>query len=396
MEAATHANLSSLLDPLKPSRKRRIYIALPRHVFFARRIEFPKLPLDDISDAMINNLETYSHLPLEDIYYDILFSEAGGNGVNALLYYAPRKKIDAYINQIRESGHMGSLETIFPLSYGAGPYYWERTSQSNNALMIQYRDTTELAIYHGNTCIDTFTAGAADGIEARDGMVRDILADYGMAPDQVRHANDQAPDSQGSRDENMGDLSIAPVFSGIQMVGVDWNAPRIKLFKPYTVLIPLFVILAAVIVYLSIEIRENIAARQAEVDELKTAIKVIDGEIDPILEAQAALEKATSYKGDVEAFMATRPPVFTYLNDIAGNVPPDTWFPALSYKPGVISMQARGNDILKVVESLRASGKYKDVKIMGSVSKTKDGKDKFMLDLILKEPVDILKGRAAR
>lgn len=393
---ATHASLTTLLDSIKPSKKRRIYIALPRHAFFSRCIKFPELPLDDVRDAMINRLEDYSHLPLEEIYYDVLFSKAKEKGVNALLYYAPRKKLDFYINQVRESGHIRSLEAVYPVSYGAGPYFWGHGNGSKNALIIQYQDATELAVYHGNTCIDTFYMDTTAGKDAWDTMVRDILADHDMVPEQVRHVKDRIPEAGNKKHENMGDISIAPLFDRIQPVSVDGNLPRIKLFKPYTVLIPLFILLAIVLICLSMEIGENLSVRQAELDRVNAAIKKIDKEIDPILKSKDALEKATAYKEDVEAFMAARPPLFSYINDIADHIPSDTWFPSLAYKPGMISMQCRGDDVLKVVESLRASGKYKDVKLIGSISRAKDGKHKFMLDLVLREPVDVIKGRQNR
>ncbi|MBU0464062.1 MAG: hypothetical protein KKE12_10700, partial [Proteobacteria bacterium] len=99
-------------------------------------MQFPELPLDDVRDSVVSNLETYSHLPVDEIYYDVLFSKDKGNEINALLFYAPRKKLDIYINQLMESGHYDSLECIFPFSYGAGPWHLDFKIKSHDNLKV--------------------------------------------------------------------------------------------------------------------------------------------------------------------------------------------------------------------------------------------------------------------
>ena len=131
--------------------------------------------------------------------------------------------------------------------------------------------------------------------------------------------------------------------------------------------------------------RGSCCRHRKNLEGVKKEIIALEKEIDPILQAKTALERAAEYKGDVEDFVLSKPPLYSYLNDLALNVPENTWFAHLSYKPGIISMQGEGDDVLKVVEFLRMSDKYKEVKLKGSVSRTKEGKDKFMIDLILKD-----------
>jgi len=194
-------------------------------------------------------------------------------------------------------------------------------------------------------------------------------------------------------DENLGCAAVAPVINGMQQVNLDQNPPKIKLFKPMKVLFPVFGLLAAFVVYMSLIVQNERSDKQAALAEVKQQIAEINREIDPILEAKKALQQAAEYKEDVEDFISTKPPLFTYINDLAEIVPENTWFAHLSYKPGIISMQGQGDDVLKVVEALRASGKYKEVKLQGSVSRTKEGKDNFRIDLILKQPGQMMEGK---
>lgn len=381
-----HDTLKKMLDQVAPAGRRRIYLALPRSLFFTRRIELPHLPLDDVSDSVVNRLETHSHLPLEEIYYDILFTETADKKVNALLIYTPRKKLDVYLNQFRETGHLGSLDGIFPFSYGAGP--WQNHSKQT-ALLIRYQGAEELAIYHNASCVDSFLLDGSISGPDREQVIQDILVDHGMVPDQVLSISDS-----GDREkENRGFVALAPFVAGMQQIRVDENPPKIKLFRPMKVLVPVFILLAAMIAYMTVDIRTTIDVRQSDLAGIRQKIDEINREIDPILEAKEVLKQAAEYKGDVEDFVATKPPLYTYINELAQTVPPNTWFAHLSYKPGIISMQGEGDDVLKVVEALRESGKYKEVKLQGSVSTTKEGKDSFRIDLVLKEPVDVIEGR---
>lgn len=395
----THTTLGRLLESLRPSRKRRIFIALPRRLFFTRCVEFPDLPLDDVRDAVVNSLDLYSHLPLDEIYYDVRFTRIRGRGVTALLYYAPRKKLDGIIQQVRDSGHIRSFECLFPFSHGAGAWVWGGKKAKSGrefrpyALRIPYRDGIELALYAKEACINSFLLDSEAGGDT-EGMYRDILADHGLPPEEVVLMD--GPDDFGEEEDNMGAVALAPVLAGAQHVSVDANLPRIKLFKPMRIVVPLFLAVIAVAVWMSMEIRDEIKIQQVTLDRVKKEIKAIDRQIGPILEAKEVLEKAAAHKGDVEDFISSKPPLFTYINDLADIVPENTWFAHLAYKPGVISMQGQGDDVLKVVEALRASRKYEEVKVKGSVSRTKEGKDKFNIDLILKEPVDILKGRKGK
>ena len=359
-------------------------------------MQFPELPLDDVRDSVVNNLEIYSHLPVDEIYYDVLFSKDEGNEINALLFYALRKKLDIYINQLMETGHYNSLECIFPFSYGAGPWHFGLKIKSRDnlkvtrkkGLVIHYKDSTELAIYSGMSCIDSFLLDTSCEKEKQDKIMQDILADHDMSEDQITCKNTHTITDNDFLNENMGGVALAPAFSGMQPVSVDENLPRIKLFKPLKLLFPLFILLAALMTYMTMTIQNEIKVNQKNLAGVKQEIMALEKEIDPILQAKTALKRAAEYKGDVEDFVLSKPPLFSYINDLARIVPGNTWFAHLSYKPGIISMQGEGEDVLKVVESLRTSDKYKEVKLKGSVSRTKEGKDKFMIDLVLKDLKD--------
>ncbi|MBC8439033.1 MAG: PilN domain-containing protein [Deltaproteobacteria bacterium] len=356
-------------------------------------MQFPELPLDDVRDSVVSNLETYSHLPVDEIYYDVLFSKDKDNGINALLFYAPRKKLDIYKNQLMESGHYDSLECIFPFSYGAGPWYLDFKIKSRDnlkatrkkGLVIQYEDSMELAIYSGISCIDSFLLDRSGEKEKQDKVIQDILADHDMSEEQIAYKNTHTITENNFLNENMGGVALAPFYRGMQHISVDDNLPRIKLFKPMKLLFPLFILLGALMAYMSVNIWNEIEVNQKNMAGVKQEIIALEKEIAPILEAKTALKRAAEYKGDVEDFVLSKPPLFSYINDLARIVPENTWFAHLSYKPGIISMQGEGDDVLKVVESLRNSDKYKEVKLKGAVSRTEKGKDKFMIDLILKD-----------
>jgi len=384
-DSFSHFNLKNVLDLVKPSKRRRIYISLPRNYFFVRQVKFPELPIEDVRDSMVNSLEIYSHLPVEEIYYDVLFTKLSNHEINALLYYVPRKKLDLFINQFRETGHYDSLEGIFPFSHGAGPWYFNGKFIDKQGLVIQYKDSIELAIYSGASCIDSFLLDTSNGKETREKMIQDIMEDHDMSRDQVAYKSAHTPTENNFLNENMGGVALAPAFYGMQPIRVDEKQPRIKVFKPWKFFLPLLILLGVLMGYMTLDIQDKIEIKQKELAGIKQKITALEKEIDPILKAKSALKRAAEYKGDVEDFVLSKPPLHTYINELARIVPENTWFAHLSYKAGIISMQGEGDDVLKVVESLRISDKYKEVKLKGAVSRTKAGKDKFRIDLILKD-----------
>lgn len=380
-------SLKKTFETIKPSKKREIYICMPRSFFFTRKLEFPSLPLDDVRDSVVNSLESYSHLPVDEIYYDVLFSKIKGGRINALLYYAPRKNLDIYLTQLKETGHLKSVKGVFPFSYGAGPWYFGLNPGSNdkNGVVIQYDNRTEVAVYSKISCINSILMDKSGSKEQQQNMIQDILAQHKISEDQVVYKDENSVTENSFLNENMAGAALAPAFAPIQQISIDENIPRIKFFKPMYLLLPLFILLAGLMIFMTQEIQTSIHVKKSELAKVENEAAAMEKQIDPILKAKSALKRAAEYKGDVEDFVLSKPQLHTLINDLARIVPEDTWFAHLSYKPGIISMQGEGGDVLKVVESLRASEKYKEVKLRGSVSRTKQGKDKFRIDLILKD-----------
>jgi general secretion pathway protein L len=391
-------SLKTMLDQVPPSRSTGLYVALPRKLFFTRQIVFPALPLDDVRDSVVNSLASYCHLPLEEIYYDAVFTKLRDKRVNVLIYYAARKKLDVFINIIKESGHLNSLESIGPFSYGAGLLFGEDSLKKKHekfGLIIKYPDVVEIAIYSKKKCVDSFLLDVDIARESYTRQVDDFLDHHDISIDKTHEiiVNDQFVSADNGLKMNGGNVALAPVNQGVSLVHMDENVPRIKLFNPLKILFPLFVVLTAMMVYLTLQIKNDVQTRQTALDELKKEINVITAAINPIVEARDALKKAAEYKEDVEVFVKTRPPLFTYINDLARVVPEGTWFAHLSYQPGVIAVQGEGDDVLTVIDALRKSDYIKEAQLKGSVSRTNEGKDKFRIELILDEPVDVIEGQ---
>ena len=117
-----YSSLKKFLEATSTKTKCHIFLALPRGSFFVRDMKLPPMLLEEAWISVQNSLAVYCHLPLEEIYYDVHLSLSGNGGVNALIFYAPRKEIDRILAIFNETGRRHLLKRLFPLSFGV--YLW--------------------------------------------------------------------------------------------------------------------------------------------------------------------------------------------------------------------------------------------------------------------------------
>jgi Tfp pilus assembly protein PilN len=392
------SSLKAFLERIAGKTRYSIYLALPRDVFFARKVRMPPMYVEDALLSVQNNLPRYCHLPLDELYYDVHFSSIR-NGIHALLFYASRRKIDPYLQVFDETGMRPFLKGLFPLSFGIHGWLYMQRYSYPLGLMLPVQDTSfELAVYGKegflysgiSPRVDTnpdevslpgnLSAGSAD-LEGRI-----FRLDHGREP--------VLPLPEKNRlgkvpllSENMGIAAVCPALSGKQEISLDGTPPKLKRFRPAKVIIPLIIAFVLGMAFLTWQANKGISSKMEELAVLQAQVQQLQKQVQPLQNDLEVLRKSSQFMNNIDAFMASRPNLYTLLNKVAELVPAGTWFSNCSFEKGVITLRGTSPDAVTVLDMLRKSGVFAQVKLIGSVSRQRTGEERFGLSMELKEPM---------
>jgi Tfp pilus assembly protein PilN len=389
------SSLKAFLEGISGRTSYSIYLALPRALFFARNIRLPMLHPEDALLSVQNSLMRYCHLPLEEIYYDVHFSSMK-NGMNALLFYASRRKIDPYLGVFDETGMRPFLKGVFPVSYGV--YAWLALQRYPRplGLILPADDTACELAYYGEegflySGMSPHVDNHPDAISFPDDLGDESTGLEGNVFWMGHGGGPVLPPPQKNRlgrtplpAKNMGVAAVSPPLSGKQEISLDGTPTRLKYFRPAKVVIPLIVALALGMGLFTWQADRENARKTRELVALKEQVAHLRKRIQPLQRDLEALKKSSQFMNNIDAFMESRPNLYTVLNKVAELVPDGTWFSNCSFERGVITLRGTSSDAVKVLETLRKSGLFTQVKLLGSVSRQRTGQERFGLSLEVK------------
>ncbi|MBW1850627.1 MAG: PilN domain-containing protein [Deltaproteobacteria bacterium] len=377
-------------------KKRAIYLTLPRNRFFARDLQLPPMSMEDALASVQNSLSICCHLPLEEIYYDIHLCRAFQGDINALILYAPRKDMDEYITVFRETGHLDSLRGLFPVSFGMGAWLNLHNYSMPLGLIFPREGAYELAVYQKKGCLFSGTWPFSEGEKGGDLLISTVKAKFQGLGDNVFYFNNGGmpalplPTTNCLEQlpfitENLAIAAASPALCGLQEVSVDGNPPRLKTFRPLRVVAPFMLVLILIISFLTCKASWDIGRQERNLSALTVEIHELKTNLEPMERDKRTLSKANRFLEDTDAFMKTKPRLFSHLNEIARCLPEGAWFSRFDLKNGVMTLNGESPDALKVIEALRSSIMFDQVNLKGSVNRNITGAERFSLIIKLKD-----------
>ncbi len=398
LQGAYPETLRKFLMELTPRQARRIFLALPRNRFFIRDMSLPPMPMEDALSSVQSALPMTCHLPLEDIFYDIFLCRIPDGGVNALVIYAPRKEIQPLLDIFRETGHEKSLSGLFPVSLGVGAWLSLQHYAMPMGLMLSSENSgRELVVYQNTGCIfstawresDTGATDAAPRIALvqsrfhlhEEGIFCLVPAGETMLlPDPLRDGLGWLPSVR----QNLGAAALCVPVSGQQSILLNGGPPRLTTFHLWKVFLPVVVGVAALLAVWTISMQHRIQHEKEVVSALKKETVQLRQQVQPLEKTRDSLKKMESLFADIDDFVKLRPRLFTCFNEIARLIPEGTWFSRCVFQGTELSLQGQSRDTLKVIEALRTSGLFEQVKLVGSVNRLPTGIEQFNLSIRLK------------
>ncbi|MFH0994552.1 MAG: PilN domain-containing protein [Pseudomonadota bacterium] len=392
------ATLRELLQCFSPKPGRRIFLALPRSRFFIRDIQLPPVPMEDALMSVQNMLPVTCHMPLGDIFHDVYLCRMPDGRVNALVIYALRREILPVLEIFRETGHEKSLAGLFPISLGIGAWLSHQQYAMPMGLIIpQENPAGELAVYQPAGCVYSIAWQDASNSDNVSLEMESTLAKFHLPAGNLYYLETSAgcpglPDPTPNRlpwlpsiRENPGVAALSTALSNQQRILLNGDVSRLKLFRLWKLFVPICLALSVILSVWTIAMKQSIAREKQSVMEMKDEVQQLQQRFRPLEKKRDALKKAESLSADIDDFIGLRPRLFSCFNEIARLVPEGTWFSRSNLQGAELTLQSQSRDALKVVESLRTSPLFEQVKLVGSVSRAPSGVEQFSLVLRLKD-----------
>ncbi len=402
------------LSKLKRDRGRRITLAVPRDRIFFRELEFPHLTSDEAVSAVRMGIELHAHLKKDEIYYDvreILPIDTSGNSMDAsrsvrlLIAYVERSFLEPVLKAVSETGHRRSLGCISPLSCGIdgllrnggeGIFPCTVLSRQEDEIVISLHSSRG---WEGSHSVSLFSSA---GIEHR---LQDMARLYPEPFRQLikapafRIGEFHLPELPEQPEDPCGTIKALAEMCGETGMSMGLCAAGIGLKsfpeisfqdaprkKPFRIRINFFQIIviaiAAVVLAVSGMGISRTLKLSAEADDLKEKITGLEKRLAPFVEMSNRLEDLQGKQKALSDFTRETPDILNVLRDIATLTPEDTWIRNFSLSKGKIRISAEGKSATACVSSLRKSPQFSQVKLVSSVTKTKNNKERFSLEII--------------
>ena len=399
LQGAYPETLRKFLLELSPRKGRRIFLALPRNRFFVRDVPLPPMPMEDALSSVQSALPMTCHLPLEDIFYDVFLCRIPDGSVNALVVYAPRKEIQPLLDIFRETGHEKSLSGLAPVSLGLGAWLSLHQYAMPMGVMLPAENAGgELAVYQNTGCVfSTAWQGGKNNLEEAAARVALVQTRFHLSqedivcldpaegavmvlPDPVKNVLTWLPSIR----QNLGVAALCVPLSGQQPVLLNGSPPRLVMFHLWKLFLPVLIGVAAMLAAWTVSVQHRIQHEKDIVSALKKETTQLRQQVQPLEKNRDTLKKMESLFADIDDFVKLRPRLFTCFNEIARLIPDGTWFSRCVFQGTELSLQGQSRDTLKVIEALRTSGLFEQVKLVGSVNRLPSGIEQFNLSIRLK------------
>ncbi len=384
-----------LVEESADSKKKAIYLTLPRNSFSARELQLPPMSMEDALESIQNSLSMTCHLPLDEIYYDIHLCRTAREHINALIFYAPRKEMNVYLDIFLETNLQDALKGLFPVSFGMSAWLDLQGYDMPMGLILSQENVYELSLYRKGGYLFSGTWPISEGTAGGKPLTDSIKSRFEITDNLIfyldgnnTHQLPSPPADHLSRlpliSENMGIAAVAPSLAGQQNISVDGSPPRLATFKPKRLFIPLVLLFLLAICFIHGKAIWDISSLKEKKLNLSAEIEALEKKVAPLEQKRKIMRKAHRSQKDIEAFMETRPGLFTLINEVARRVPDGTWFSHMSYERGALTMKGQSPEAFQTLEALRSSNAFDQVNLNGTVSKDRTGAERFSIVIKLK------------
>jgi len=399
-------HVKGVLKAIRPSRRRRICLAIPRKNLFLRELSFPQLELDEAANAVRMGIGLHIHLKPDEIYHDQWVFKRGDETV-VLLAYIPRSFLDPILRAVRETGHGKSLGPISPATLGLDILLRSSAEASLPCVSLGRQGDGWIVSLHGvygwEGSHSVSISGEEDvsmGLQKLAQHLPSPFSRIAMPPVYAVGYSDAAILDPSSKDPCYAIKDLANICG--QEGKVTWGlcaaslglssypsiffqeGVRRKPFrlrvKPYQFVVgaaAAAMILATGVQGLKFQKRVN------SVHKIEQGVEELQERLSPMLNIQKQLEQIENKLKDLRDFGVEKPSELKVLKAVAELTPPQTWIKNFNIKKGKLKVTAEGGSAVKTMGNWRQSPLFSEVKLISPVTKDRQQRERFTVEMKL-------------
>ncbi len=388
--------LGSLLAQLKPRRGRRLCIALPRNRYFLRDLKFQGLSPEEAESAVRLSIGTHVHLPVEDIYFDCSSYESDGQS-RVLIAYAKRGLIDSIVEQVEKTGHRKSLYCISPCSLGADILLRKGNSVTFPCFSLYNEEGEAVLNIHGRDVWQGCHVVSASGCGIQDMVKRMGYGPEVLEPLFVFDSKDTVSLSDigtvnpcedpgveamcGKGGFSHGLCAAVLGTSAFPQIALQQKERRKPLHLRINTMQLAVVGLFALLVIFTGNRLFHLMEVSRQYNTNVTAIKQLQTRFAPLKAKMEKLQKLRAIEQDMVDFLIERPPLLDILKELAEKTPMDAWIRYFTLRGNVLKVSAEGGSAVNTMEAWRRSRFFSSVKLASPVTKDRQGKERYTVEL---------------
>jgi hypothetical protein len=398
--------VKGVLQAIRPSRRRRICLAIPRKNLFLRELNFPQLEPDEAANAVHIGIGLHIHLKPDEIYHDQWAFKRGDETV-VLLAYIPRSFLDPILRAVSETGHGKSLGPISPATLGLDILLRSSAEASLPCVSLGRQGDGWIISLHGvygwegsHSVSISDEEDVSMGLQKLAQHLPSPFSRIAMSPVYAVGYSDAAILDPSPKDPCNAIKELANICG--QEGKVTWGLcaaslglssyPAISLqeglrrkplrlrVKPYQFVVgaaAAAIILATGLQGLQLQQRvHSVHKMEQEVGELQRRLS-------PMLNIQKQLEKNENQLKDLGDFRVERPSELKVLKAVAEFMPLETHINSLNIKKDKLQVTAEGGSAVKTMGNWRQSPLFSEVKLISPVTKDRQQRERFTVEMNL-------------
>jgi len=390
-----------------------VFMGIPRHVAIIRYLDFPLAVKENLRQTLGYELEKFIPLSTEDIHFDyqIISEDKESDHLRLLLVVVKKETLDPFL---KLAGRLGMGISGIEISSTALAEYFISQAKKNSTKPLAFvyfrEDGIELGLLEDGAL--SYSKMFAENRDKKD-LAETLLIEL----DKIQHLRGitDAPmetvicageervslleplNEAAYLDVHPADLSrtkipginIIPAY-GLALKGLRKAFMRINLLplqlrkKPskiasYTLFVLAGLILLTALAWgggIVLKHQWTLARLDNEINRLSTEIR----EIDKIRIHKEKLETRVNYLSALERGSA---PVLDVLKELSIRIPEDAWVNQFDFSETGITLNGEAASASELIPLLEDSPIFKNVAFLSTISKTRDGKERFRIGLSL-------------
>ncbi len=390
-----------------------IFMGIPRDMVVLRYIELPLAVKENLRGALNYEMEKYVPISAEDLYFDyqVLSEDKVDNRLKVLLIVVKKSYIDPYFDFRDRLG--AGISGIEITSTAMANYFSCRPDMSDgNAHAIVYlRDDNlelnlvkERLLNYSKSVRVAETEGNLHSLVLQElKPLREVLGEHGRV--EAAFCGSEVGIELLNRLREEGDLDIRPVelsgitvpsyalipayglaLKGVRKVPMEINLlPPERRKKPskagyYTMFVLTGLVILSVIAWGG----SNIVRQKLDLSRLNAEIKSLDGKIANIERIKTKCKKLEDQIDCLNTLRGVHLPTLNILKDLSQRIPENAWVNKFDFSDKEVKIEGYADSASELIPLIETSPLFKDAAFLSSITKSRDGKEKFRIGLKIK------------